>query len=101
MIYEDRKDEHYIQTEYGYCYYRIWDSTIPGPFVYNLFVNPLFRRKGYAKKLLTMVMDEIKSLVGDREIYIESEPFDSDGPSKIKLTQFYKKMGLIVLQKEG
>lgn len=85
--------EGFIHTDYGYCYYSLADPIL----LYNLFVEPEHRRKGYGRKLIRLVLQEIKdSGYNPREVWVEAKPRDCDISVKA-LTAFYTSMGLKIL----
>lgn len=83
--------ETYISTHYGYCYYDLKNHLI-----YNLYVYPDYRNKGYAKRLLQYAINEIRQTGYTGEIYIQAEPRE-DSISKADLISFYKYMELTIL----
>lgn len=85
-------EEHYINTNYGYCYFQL----APFPAIYNLYVYPEYRGKGLSERLLAMIIFEIESNLGDVEIFIEVDPMENC-MSKEKLKEFYISMGLTIL----
>ncbi len=87
--------ENYISTKYGYCYYLInLDNTA---LVHTLYVEPEYRRKGYATHLIKLILKEIKEIENFQgEVQIKAEP-QEDSISKDNLISFYKKMGLKIL----
>lgn len=84
--------EHkYISTHYGYCYYDLENNLI-----YNLYVYEDYRRKGYAKRLLQYVINEIRQSGYTGEIHIQANPKENS-ISKDNLVCFYKQMGLNII----
>jgi len=84
--------EHFIQTEYGYCYYEIDDY----PLIYNLYIKPSYRNKGKSKVLINFCIERIKELGWD-EIYIKAEPFGDSIDKKI-IERYYKSLGLKLIE---
>lgn len=50
--------EMYVSTHYGYCYF-----TANG-LVYNLYVEPMYRKRGLGRRLLQMAIKELVFLRG-------------------------------------
>lgn len=88
------ENENFIHNKYGYCYYSI-DNDIA--MIYNLYVEPEFRQKGHAKKLIQMVIREIRETGYDKEIQVEARPRENSIDIEV-LTSFYKSMGLKMLE---
>ena len=88
----DANEEYFIHMHFGYCFYELE----PKPFIYGLYINETYRRKGYAKKILKMVIDEIRGLGITDVISIEAEPQDDSIPLDV-LRNLYKSLGLEVL----
>lgn len=86
------ENENFIHTKYGYCFYVLDNEKY---FIYNLYIEPRYRRKGHAKKLLTYVIKEIKETGYDKEIYIEARPKESSIDINL-LIKFYKSLGLTI-----
>lgn len=85
------ENENFIHNKFGYCYYSINpDNTA---IIFNLYVEPCYRRKGHAKHLIQLVITEINEV---KEIQIEVYPRE-DSISRENLISFYKKMGLKIL----
>lgn len=87
------ENENFIHNKYGYCFYSINDTAI----IYNLYVEPEYRQKGHAKKLIQMVIKEIREAGYNKEIQIEACPRE-DSIDVENLVVFYKKMGLKILE---
>jgi GNAT superfamily N-acetyltransferase len=86
---ELKENENFICNKFGYCYYSINPTLI-----YNLYVEPQYRKQGHSEYLLKYVINEIrKSYRG--EIYIEAIPREESIPLE-KLIMYYKKLGLII-----
>lgn len=92
---ENVMNEDYISTKYGYCYYLInLDNTV---LLHSLYVEPQYRRKGYATHLIKLILKEIEEIGNFHgEIQIKAEP-QENSISKEDLISFYKKMGLKIL----
>lgn len=88
--------EHYIHTEKGYCYYS-FDYSGDKPLIYGLYIEKECRRKGNAKHLLSLVINEIRAKGFSGEIFVQAEPKEN-GVDKETLTKFYKSMGLTVFK---
>ncbi len=85
------KDD-FVQTAYGYCFYNFEGKNA---FIYGLYVYPKHRRQGKARRLLVLVIDEIKATGYDGEIEIEVDPKENS-ITKEDLENFYRSMGLRV-----
>ena len=79
--------ENFIQNKFGYCFYEVDKDAI----IFNLYVDPDYRRCGNAKKLLKYVINEIRELGHCGDILIEALP--KDGISRDDLILFYERMG--------
>jgi hypothetical protein len=90
--------ENFIHDKYGYCYYYIYKNK--NPIIYNLYTELEYRRKGYAKKHLQFVINEIRKMGYINEIEIEAIPRENSIDYK-KLISFYKSMGLKILKNMG
>lgn len=82
-------NNNYISTKYGYCYYLInKDDTV---LVHTLYIEPDYRRKGYATHLVKMIINEIRETEKYYgEIQIKAEP-QENSISEDDLISFYKK----------
>lgn len=87
------EDENFIQTKFGYCFYTLNSN----PWIYNLYVHPKYRRCGHSKKLLKLVIDEIRKSGYEGKIRIQAEPRE-DSIGLVDLTKYYKSMGLVVCE---
>lgn len=85
--------EDFIQTRFGYCYYEVTPNSA---FVYGLFVHPEYRRQGKARRLLALVIEEIRDAGYSGDIEIEAIPKEN-GIDLCRLGRFYTSMGLKVL----
>lgn len=86
----DKINENFIHNKYGYCYYVIEnDSAI----IFNLFIEPEYRRKGHARKLINAVIREIRETGYNNEITIEAIPQENSIDNN-NLVLFYHSMGL-------
>jgi len=94
MTWRMEENENFIHNKYGYCFYFIEanDTAI----IFNLYVEPEYRQKGHAKKLIQMVIKEIKETGYDKEIQIEAQPRE-DSINIENLIAFYKRLGLQIL----
>ena len=68
------KSEMFIHTHFGYCYF-----TANG-LIYNLYVEPLFRRRGLASWLLNNVICQIKMINKTVEPTVEAIPREDSIP---------------------
>ena len=82
--------ENFIHNKYGYCYYVVTDENA---FIFNLYIEPIYRKCGHAKKLLKCVIREIRECGYIGEIEIEAIPRENS-IEKEKLILFYKSIGL-------
>lgn len=87
------ENENFIHNKYGYCYYSVEDDSA---FIYNLYVEPEYRRKGHAEHIIRMVIGEIRKTGYSGEIQIEVCPRE-DSIDVENLIIFYKRMGLKVI----
>ena len=95
MSIEENKDECYVATNYGFCRYALQNT---GKYIlYNLYVEPEYRRKGHARAILQYAINEIKRTGYIGIIEIEAKPRDESISLKSLIT-FYTKMGLTVIQ---
>lgn len=91
------ENDDFIHTKYGYCYYSLEDGKAT---IYNLFIEPEYRKKGLARKLLEMVIDVIRNEGVTEDIEISAEPRDKSIDLE-SLKRFYRSMDLkIVKNKE-
>lgn len=86
-------DENFIQNKFGYCFYT---KNEDHPIVYNLFVHPECRKSGAARKLVSMVIREIREDGYSGQIFIQAESTDKSVDLQ-KLISFYIRMGLTVM----
>ena len=85
-----------IETDFGYCKYGFFDNVFNNKlvcFIYDLYIYKQYRGFGISRRILESAICEIKSLGYIDDIYIESDPRENS-ISKIKLTRFYKSLGL-------
>jgi len=87
--------EDFVQTRFGYCFYEVKQTSA---LIYNLFVHPEYRMQGKAKRLLILVIGEIRDAGYSGEIEIEATPTE-DGINLDRLILLYASMGLRVLSK--
>ena len=83
--------DDFIQTKYGYCFYAFEPCVI-----YNLYTNPEYRGQGRAKRLLQLVIDEIRETGYAGEIEIEASPRENCIPEEA-LVELYNTFGLKVI----
>lgn len=86
--------ENFIHDKYGYCYYCIYKNK--NPIIYNLYTEPEYRKKGYAKKHLEFIINEIRKIGYNDTIEIEAIPRENSINYE-KLILFYKSLGLKVI----
>lgn len=87
------ENQNYIHNKYGYCYYFVTNDSA---LIYNLYVEPEYRQKGHAKKLIQLVIREIREAGYSKEIQIEAHPRENS-INIDNLIAFYEKMGLKIL----
>ena len=88
-------NDKYISTKYGYCYYVINNSD--SALIHSLYIEPEYRRKGYATHLIQLILKEIEFIEDFQgEIQIKAEP-QENSISKEDLVSFYKRMGLKII----
>ena len=89
-----KESENFYHDKYGYCYYDI----NPGktPIIFNLYIEPQYRRQGHARKHLQIVINEIRKTGYEGEIEIEAAPRENSIEYE-RLVVFYRSMGLKVL----
>ncbi|MFL0197305.1 GNAT family N-acetyltransferase [Clostridium sp. WILCCON 0269] len=83
-----------MHNKYGYCYYSIESNDTA--IIFNLYVEPAYRKKGHAKKLIHLAIREIREVGYNEEIQIEARPREDSIDAK-NLIAFYEKMGLKIL----
>ena len=88
------ENENFIHNKYGYCYYSI--NSNDTAIIFNLYVEPEYRQKGHAKKLIRLVIREIRETGYNKEIQVEACPRE-DSISTESLIAFYKSFGLKIL----
>ena len=93
--------EKCIKTEYSRCCYDIHYTNcsvglVNKAIIYRLYTSPDYRRKGYAKQILSDVIKAIREYGYIGNIYIEAIP-NENSISKKDLVKFYEKMGLVIL----
>lgn len=87
-------EEDFIQNRFGYCFYECKkDSAL----IYNLFVYPEFRRQGKAKRLLRLVINEIRDSGYAGAINITVSPKD-ESVNIDRLSSFYQILGLKITE---
>lgn len=87
------ENENFIQNKFGYCFYYLG----PCPLVYNLYVHPQYRRSGHSKRLLELVIGEIRKNGYAGRINVQAKPRENSIRLK-DLTKYYQCMGLFVLK---
>ena len=88
------ENENFVHNKYGYCYYCVCDNCA---MIYNLYVEKEYRRKGYARSLIQIAINEIRASGYEKDIKIEAQPRE-DSINLEKLIAFYKGMGLKILR---
>jgi ribosomal protein S18 acetylase RimI-like enzyme len=68
------------------------------PIIFNLYVYPKYRQHGHGRKLLQLVINEIRETGYQGSIRIESIPRENSITLE-NLIIFYKSMGLEILSK--
>lgn len=86
--------ENFIHIKQGYCYYSLAPDA--NPYIFGLYIEPEYRRQGYAKKLLNAVINIIKTFKPESPIDIKAVPKENS-ISEQRLIQFYTDLGLNVL----
>ncbi len=81
-----------IKNDFGYCRYAIEKEYTH---IFSLYVSPKFRRKGHARELLQLAINEIKGKGWKDEIQIVAAPRIKSVDKK-RLKKFYESMGLKV-----
>ena len=89
------KFENFVHDKYGYCYYSLEPNKTP--VIFNLFIEPEYRRIGHAKRLLKYIIREIRDSGYKGAIEIEAIPREAS-ISLIKLFTFYKSLDLKVIE---
>lgn len=84
-----------IEHLFGYCEYEFESDYVH---IFNLYVYPEFRRKGYAKMLIKQAIKEIRDKRYSGEIQIVARPTENSIDTD-KLIKFYTEMGLTVFKK--
>lgn len=85
----------FILNKYGYCCYCIKSDC--EALIFNLYVHKEFRRLGHAKEIIQLCIAAIRKNGYEKEIKIEVEPMENSISAE-DLANFYKKMGLVILQ---
>jgi len=94
---KEELEEGFIHDQYGYCYYTCNEENA---LIYNLYTEPKYRKKGYAKTHLQYVINEIRKTGYKGHIAIEATPRENSIAVE-KLVSFYKDIGLYVLETES
>lgn len=58
--------------------------------IYRLYVDPVLRRKGIARELISATIEDIKGKYLEYPIYIIPDPYGEVGPDKEQLRCFYQ-----------
>ncbi len=90
------KDGHII-TSFGRCYWSLQEGYVH---IYDLFVKNERRGRGLAKYLLQQAINGIREAGHTKEICIVADPMESS-IDRVRLSSFYKKMGLDVYEYYG
>lgn len=88
--------QDFIQNRYGYCYYAIDKVCV----IYNLYIHQVYRRQGHAKRILHLVINEIRKTGYRGVIEVEASPRDSS-INLDDLVLLYEDMGLKVLKENN
>jgi len=88
------ENENFIHDKYGYCFYVIPPGKTPT--VYNLYVEPQYRRRGHAGRLLRYVINEIRATGYTGRIEAEAVPRENSINLE-HLVSFYNRIGLDVI----
>ena len=83
--------DRFIHTEYGYCYYCV---DCDGAWVWGLYIEKDMRKRGCARRILSIIANEIKSISPTVPIYIEPEP-EENSIGLTDLISFYEEFGFI------
>lgn len=88
--------DNFIHDRYGWCYY----SLEPGrnPIVYNLYTEQKYRRQGYGRKHLQLVIDLIRRTGYTGAIDVEVQPCEAS-ISCADLQTFYRSLDLHIINK--
>lgn len=86
-------DENFIQNKFGYCFYAQNGGL---PLVYNLFVHREYRGRGAARRLVLMVIKEIRENGYTGKIFVQAKPMEASVDPQ-KLINFYSSIGLTIL----
>ena len=89
-----------IRNKYGEVFYSSKDTNSFYVHIFNLYIEPEYRNKGQARKLLNQAIYEIRELGWKDEIEIVCDPIEK-GIDKERLKQFYKSLGLKVYEYYG
>jgi GNAT superfamily N-acetyltransferase len=90
---EEELEEGFIHDQYGYCYYAIDENNAC---IYNLWTEPKYRQKGYAKFHIQYCINKIREYGYKGEIAIEAAPRNNSIAVE-KLATFYSSCGLYVI----
>lgn len=85
--------DNFIHDKHGYCYYSLEPNKIP--WIYNLYVEPQYRREGHARRLLNYVINVIHGTGYTGVIHVQAKP-QEHSIELDALVRFYTDMGLSV-----
>lgn len=91
---QPRNNCDFVKTENGYCCYSEYNDEM---LIFNLYVYEEFRCKGESRNLICQCITNIRNSGYTGAIKIQADPSEDSIP-KDKLTEFYKSMGLVVIQ---
>ena len=99
IISEIPKKDNFIQNKFGYCFYTLDINKERKATIYNLYVYPEHRKKGHAKRLITLVINEIRNEGYFGKIQICPDPKENSIPF-FNLCKFYIKLGLKLIPRK-
>lgn len=85
--------DNFVHDKYGHCYYTVTPGSLS--FIYNLYVEPKYRRQGHAKRLLSSVIKLIRESRPQGSIFIEVDPREDSIDADV-LQAFYQSLGLSI-----
>lgn len=86
--------DNFVHDKYGYCYYSMEPKKLP--MIYNLYVEPRYRRQGHAKRLIQQVKAVICSAGHLGPILVEARPSEP-GINLGGLVRLYVLQGLSII----
>ena len=89
------ESDNFYHDKYGYCYYSI--DRINPPLIYGLYIEPEHRGRGHARRIIMIVIGFIRSAGFPGPIEIEVERNAKSGIDAVRLSSFYLRMGLSVI----